>query len=336
MALNAKWVVCLLLICTLSGLAQEQPANQAAARSLLQAGKAEEAIAMLKQLEAQAGTTSGLNRDLGTAYYKASNFANSATYLKRSLAENPDDKEVVQLLGLSYYFIGKPGDAIPLLEKVQSWMPVANVDASYVLGVCYIQTFKYDQARKAFSTMYGVPADSAASHLFLARMLLRQEFDPVAEEHARKAVELDPKLPMAHLLLGELYTFKSRIPEAIAEFEKELSINPGHAATYYKLADALTRVDRFEEAHRLLQRSIWLDSTASGPFILMGKVLLKKKENDLAARTLRRALQMDPNNFIAHHLLGQAFRALGNEKLAEEQFKKAERLQTGLTSLGDK
>ena len=166
---------------------------------------------------------------------------------------------------------GHPADAIPLLEKVQGWYPRANVDAAYILGICYIQTKDYPQARKAFARMFDVPPDSAASYMFTARMLLRQEFDPVAEEYAQKAVALDPKLPLVHFLLGELYLYKSRVPEAIAEFQKELTINPGHAATYYKLADAYSRMQKFEDAERVLQRSIWLDSTSTGPFILDGK-----------------------------------------------------------------
>ncbi len=128
------------------------------------------------------------------------------------------------------------------------------------LGICYIQTKDYPQARKAFGKMFDVPPDSAASYLFTAQMLMRQEFDPVAEEYAQKAAALDPKLPLAHYLLGELYIYKSRIPEAIAEFQNELAINPAHAATYYKLADAYSRIQKYEDAQHLLQRSIWLDA----------------------------------------------------------------------------
>ena len=258
---------------------------------------------------------------------KKSLHAQAVPRLKRALEENPADKEAVQLLGLSYYLTGKPAQAIPLLEQVHSWYAVANVDASYVLGLCYIQTKDYEQARKAFATMYDVPPDSAASHLFLARMLLRQEFDPVVEEQARKAVALDPNLPLAHFLLGELYMYKSRIPEAIEEFEKELAVNPSHAATYYKLADAYSRIMKFEQAQRLLQRSIWLDSTASGPYVLMGKVLLKKGEVQLALRALQRALQMDPNNVMGHQLLGQTYRELGQTEEAERELRLAQQLR---------
>ena len=70
---------------------------------------------------------------------------------KQALAEEPENKEAVQLLGLSYYLLGRPGRGNPLLEKVQGWYPRANVDADYILGLCYIQSKDYSQARKAFA-----------------------------------------------------------------------------------------------------------------------------------------------------------------------------------------
>ena len=300
----------------------------ASTRTLLQRGQYDDAISQLKALEGSQPSPKGLTHELGTAYYKQGAYAQATAYLKKALDEDSADKEATQLLGLSYYLSGHPTDAIPLLEKVQGWFPRANIDAAYILGVCYIQSKDYDHARSAFSRMFDVPQNSAASYLFTARMLMRQEFDPVAEEYALKATALDPKLPLAHFLLGELYLYKSRIDEAIAEFQKELAINPAHAATLYKLADAYSRVQKFDDAERLLQRSIWLDATSTGPYILMGKVLQKKGEPVLAARALQRAVTMDPNNPMPHHLLGQAYRDLGQKDEAERELKLAEELQS--------
>jgi tetratricopeptide (TPR) repeat protein len=298
------------------------------ARKLMQQGKLDDAIAELQALESTAPGAKGLDLELGTAYYKKSDYVSAIRVLKKAVNSDPNNGEAVQLLGLSYYLNGHPADAIPLLEKVQGWFPRANVDASYILGICYIQTKDYPNARRAFAKMFDVPPDSAASYLFTARMLFRQEFDPIAEEYAQKAATLDPKLPLVHFLLGELYLYKSRVPEAVAEFQKELTINPADAAAYYKLADAYSRVQKFEDAERLLQRSIWLDSTSTGPFILMGKVLEKKGEFELAVRALQRAATMDPNNPTTHHLLGQAYRDMGRKEEAETELKLAEQLQT--------
>ena len=331
--------VFVLLLCAIvapaqEGLASAPVAGRASstpdlshARKLMDQGKLDDAIAELQAFEASNSATKGLSLELGVAYYKKSDFPKAIQYLKQASAEDPTSGEATQLLGLSYYLGGHPGDAIPLLEKVQGWFPRANVDASYILGICYIQTKDYPNARKAFARMFDVPQDSAASYLFTARMLLRQEFDPVAEEYAQKAVALDPHLPLAHFLLGELYLYKSRIPEAIAELQKELAINPAHAPTYYKLADAYSRIQKFDDAERLLQRSIWLDATSTGPYILMGKVLEKKGEFELAVRALQRAATMDPNNPTTHQLLGQAYRDMGKKEDAENELKLAEQLE---------
>ena len=307
-------------------LAAEQ--SFAAAHRLLQVGKYNEAIAELQTLQNQNPPPKGVSHELGIAYYKKGDYMNAIACLLKAHHEDPYVGEAVQLTGLSLYLAGKPGEAIPYLEKVQTWYPEANVDASYILGVAYIQTKKYPEARAAFAKMFGVPPDSAASYLFCGRMLLRQDFGPIAEEYAQKAVALDPKLPLAHLLLGELYLYQSKIPEAISQLEQELAINPGNAMVYYKLADAYTRVQKFEEAEKLLQRSIWLDPTSTGPYILMGKVLDKKGETQLAVRALQRAISMDPNNPVPHHLLGQAYRELGLTEDAQRELKLAEQLQS--------
>jgi tetratricopeptide (TPR) repeat protein len=288
-------------------------------RKLLREGKFDDAIATLEDLQTKNPAMAGLAHELGLAYYKKGDYLKAIAALQKALQEDSKDSEATQLLGLSAYLAGRPADAIPALEKVQTWFPSANVDAAYILGVCYIQTKDYPHARAAFAKMFGVPPESAASYLFTARMLLRQDFGPVAEEYAQKAASLDPKLPLVHYLLGELYLYHSKIPEAIAEFEKELALDPGYAAAYYKLADAYSRIQKFDDAERLLQRSIWLDATSTGPYILMGKVLQKKGESELAVRALQRALAMDPNNPVTHHLLGQAYRDMGrNEDAARE------------------
>src|SRR5438477_8333567 len=154
---------------------REEPMFQGA-RQLSQLGKYDEAVETLRQLAVSHPELKGLDHEFGVTYYKKSDFINAIAHLKKAREENPNDEEAVQLLGLSYYLAGHPADAIAPLEKVQTWFPSANVDAAYILGLCYMQTKDYPRARKAFAGMFGVPDDSAAGYLFAARMLLRQDF----------------------------------------------------------------------------------------------------------------------------------------------------------------
>src|SRR6266403_2076617 len=183
-------------------LAQQTDSPFASARGLLEQGKFAEAIASLEDLGKSNPNLKGLSHDLGIAFYRKGDYIKAVAYLQRAIKENPDDGEAIQLIGLSLYLAGKSAEAIPYLEKVQSWYPSANVDASYILGVAYIQTKNYHGARAAFAKMLQVPPDSAAAYLFPARLRLRLNFWPIAEEHGEKAVDRDPKLPLAQPLLG--------------------------------------------------------------------------------------------------------------------------------------
>jgi tetratricopeptide (TPR) repeat protein len=303
------------------------PSSYGQVHQLTEQGKFDDALAALNEISKSSPSAKNLSHEFGVTYYRKGDYLNAVTSLQRAIAEDPNDTEATQLTGLSLYLSGKPAEAIPYLEKVQSWYPSANVDASYILGVAYIQTKNYAGARAAFAKMFQVPPDSAAAYLFTARLMLRLDSGPIAEEYGKKAVELDPKLPLAHQLLGEFYLYQSKIPEASAQFQQELAINPGNPVAYYKLADAYSRAQKFDEAEKLLQRSIWLDATSTGPYILLGKVLRQKGETELAVRTLQHALVMDPNNPVPHHLLGQAYRDLGRSEDAERELKVAAQLE---------
>ena len=302
------------------------------AKRLIEENQLDEAIQTLRIIEQQHPGTKDLQYQLGLAYYRKGDFVQAQSAFQKAMQEDPQNGEAVQLRGLCLFQLGRPADAIPFLKQVQSWIGAANVDGNYVLGLSYMQTQKYEEARKAFAQMYGVDPDSAAAYLFLARMLLRQGYDPIAEQNAQKAAEMDPKLPLVHYLLGEFYLYKSNVQKAIAEFELEQKLNPGYAGTYDRLGDSYSRVGKYDDAERALQRAILLDATATGPYILMGKVLVKKKDYVSAMSYLEKALRMDPSNYMSHHLMGEAYRGLGRAQDAERELKRAEELETAQES----
>jgi tetratricopeptide (TPR) repeat protein len=299
----------------------------------LQAGKPDEAIAALNEYSLRRPGAKGIAHRLGVAYYAKGELGQAMPQLNAAIKEDPADREATQLLGLSYFALGRPAEAIPLLERVREWFPSAHLDASYYLGTAYLQTRRYADAEAAFADVYGVPKDSAASHLLMARMLLRQEFEPISEEYARKAIAADAKLPLAHFLLGEIYLYKSQIPEAIAELQKEIAINPGYAVSYTRLADAYIHNSQFDDAERVLSRSIYLDATASPPYILLGKVMQRKNDHQRAVAALERATRLDPNNYLAHYMLGQSLNALGRNTEAEVELRRAQELQNAANRL---
>lgn len=303
-------------------------ANLTQLRQMIDRGHAAEALQQLDQLKSQSPNVAGVDRLRGVAFYTQNRFAEADTAFAAALKLDARDEEATQMRGLTLFRLGKPTEAIPLLEEAHNWTQETRTDPSYVLALCYIDTRRYDDARHAFASQYGFPPDSAAAYLLAARMFLRREYVPVAKESAIKALDLDPKLPMAHVLLGEIALAGEHLDDAIAEFEKERVQNPLEASSYDRLGDAYTRAGDYTRAQQVLQQALLLEPNSTGPYILLGKVLLKRQDGVNAAMYLERAAKMDPGNSMTHSLLGQAYRLLGRTEDATRQTDLAQKLQS--------
>ena len=301
------------------------------AQDLVNRGRLDQALQKLDILAAQLPEPAGVEYLRGMVFYQQGKMAEAAAAFSKEIVQDPKNLDAMQMEGVSLFREGKSSEAIPLLEQAHRSVPNANVDPNYVLGLCYMDTRRYDDARKAFAGQYSFPPDSAPAYLLAARMLMRRDYLPVAEESARKALALNPALPQAHLLLGEIELAHGQSVDAIADLEKERDLNPLDGAVYERLGDAYIHTGDFDLAQQALDRAVLLEPNVNAPFILLGKVLLKQQNSMMAEMYLEHALQIDPKNYMAHYLLGQAYRALGRSDDAAREYKAAEQIQDAST-----
>ncbi len=300
-------------------------------RKLVDSGHAEEVLQQVEALRTHATETTkapdGLSRMEGLADYALSRLKQADEAFAEAVKEDPTDRESAQMRGLTLFRLGRPAEAIPLLEASRAGNMHEKADPNYVLGLCYMDTRRYDDARHAFAAQYGFAPDSAPAYLISARMLLRREFLPVSQSFAEKALALDSTLPLAHELLGEIALVGNHLDEAITELEKERARNPLEGIVYDRLGDAYVRAGKYDEAQHSLQEAVLLEPNATGPLILLGKTMLRKNDPLGAATFLERARTMDPANYMTHSLLGQAYRAMGRADDASRENATAQKLQ---------
>ena len=202
----------------------------------------------------------------------------------------------------------------------------APISTANVLGLCYLDMRRYDDARHAFALQYKFLPDSPSAYLLAARMMLRRDTSRCRHIRA-KALALNPRLPMAHLLVGQIRLSQSHFPEAIAEFEQESELNPMYGEVYDRLGETWLRMGEFGKAQESLDRAILLEPNSPVPYVLLGKVLLKQQDPLMAKMYLDKALALDPQNYTTHTLLGQAYRWLGQSTQASHEFQLAEQIQ---------
>jgi tetratricopeptide (TPR) repeat protein len=297
------------------------------AQELVDHGRLDQALQKLDVLTTEQPEPADVEYLRGMVFYQQNKMAEAAAAFAKAVTQDPKNLDATQMEGVSFFRAGKSADAIPLLEQAHRSIASANVDPNYVLGLCYMDTRRYDDARKAFSGQYGFAPESAPAYLLVARMLLRRDYLPVAEESARKALALNPSIPQAHLLLAEIALAHGQSADAIAELGKERDLNPLDGAVYERLGDAYIHTGDFDRAQQALDRAVMLEPNTNAPYILLGKVLLKQQNSMMAKMYLEHALQIDPKNYMAHYLLGQAYRALGRTEDAAREYKSAEQIQ---------
>ena len=304
-----------------SDAAQPEPTPFQVAEGLAAKGRLDKALAMLDQLAAQTPEPAGVERLRGLIFYQREQFKEAIDAFSKASGQDPNDREAIEMRGVSLFRTGHSPEALPFLEQAHATVINANIDPEYVLGLCYTDVQRYDDARHAFATQYGFAPDSAEAYLLAARLFLRREFAAQAAQQAQKALELNPTLPLDHQLLAEVALARQDVPGAIRELEAERKINPLNGLMYDRLGDAYLRNGQYADAQLALNRAVLLEPNSTAPYILLGETFLKLKQPIQALHYLDHAAKMDPSNYLTHNLLGQAYKATGQLDEANREFK---------------
>jgi pentatricopeptide repeat protein len=130
-----------------------------------------------------------------------------------------------------------------------------------------------------------------------------EETRPKVMNAARKALELDPHLADAHILLANLLLQQWHWADAEAEFKRALELSPNGAAALNGFADWLLCQGRTEEALEWARRARELDPVAvSGSDI--GWILFQAHRYDEAKHEIRSVLAVQPDDAGALWRLG--------------------------------
>jgi serine/threonine protein kinase/Flp pilus assembly protein TadD len=144
---------------------------------------------------------------------------------------------------------------------------------------------------------------------------------------------------------GFLYrTSKSNLQIAIQLFQKAIELDTRYAAAYAGLGEAYAYLYQYIE-----RKDVWLekaiesslkaqlyDPTLSEAFAALAVAYFNKKVFDDALTAGHKAIELDPNNHIAHWILGRIYHNMDQDKKAVDLFKKVLALNPDFyTAYGD-
>jgi TolB-like protein/Flp pilus assembly protein TadD len=166
----------------------------------------------------------------------------------------------------------------------------------------------FQAAVDADATFAPAYAGLAATHAALGLVFYGEppsETRPKTVVAARKALELDPELAEARVLLADALQRDWHWSEAEAEFRRAIELSPSNAGAHSGLADWLLCQGRIEEALASARRAQELDPLAFDG-VQVGWILFHARRYDQAVRELRTALITEPEDPMSLWFLGFA------------------------------
>ncbi len=157
------------------------------------------------------------------------------------------------------------------------------------------------------------PAYAGLANYYLSSSdLLPRVAMPQARQYAQKALDLDPALADAHLVLGAVHFFGDRDwAGADREFKRAIELNPGDAEARRAYSSYLSALGRKEEAQAEVLRAQELDPLYIVTQVTAGWVFYFARQYGKAAEQCQKALELDPNSAGAYDCMGSSYLARG-------------------------
>ena len=127
---------------------------------------------------------------------------------------------------------------------------------------------------------------------------------PKARAAARRALEIDERLPEAHAALAVIaQDYDWDWPTAEREYQRAIQLDPNYATGHHWYAECLALQGRFEEAFPEIERARQLDPLSLIIATDYGAILYFSRQYDRAIEQFRAVLDMEPNFPRAHMLI---------------------------------
>ncbi len=161
----------------------------------------------------------------------------------------------------------------------------------------------------------------------------RRETMPLAKEAALKALSLNDNLAEAHVSLAPVLSdYDGDWAGAEQHYKRALELNPSYPTAHQWYGEMLVREGRFDEGLAETRRALELDPFSLITNLVLGINLNAARRYDEAINQIRKTLELDPNFADANHFLFEAYSNKGMYGEAVASYSKQMALEGELLS----
>jgi len=210
------------------------------------------------------------------ALFHAGNFEDAKVIYEGILQEDPNDCDVLNLLGLVDYSLKNYQQALILFSKAISIYPHQASFHSH-LGNTFKELRRYSEALESYD----------------------------------EAIRINPKFAQAYMNRGSALRDQGRYADALASYSKSIQLDPNDPVTFLNYGNALRDLGRYDEALSLYDYAISLNPDLPMVFNNRGNVLSDLGLISKAIASYERALYLKPDYPEANWNKSMAFLANG-------------------------
>ena len=233
---------------------------------------------------------------LAALYFESGEYAQVIRQGELVLSDNPESQDALYLVGLSYLQTGDPYKAIPLLTRFASLRRESSLwrtdlyleDALYDLGAAYIQTHQPELARQSLDLALVIDHTDSDALYLLGQAYFELGQTEKAAEQFLAALDYVPDFEAVYLALSDLGDDPDQ---------------PGRLA-FAEAGLAYCRRD-YSTALGKLSRVVDLQPQFAPAYVLLGLVYEGLGDLDQASQAMEMVLALEPDNFLARHVLGR-------------------------------
>ena len=255
-------------------------------------------------------------------HHQAGRLAEAEKAYRMVLAQQPDQADVLNFLGMLCAQTGRLQEGVKLLRRAIQIMP-QSAEAHRHLGFALRNQGRLKEAVESYQRAIRLKPDFAAAHNNLGVALAQMgNFTEAVAAH-RQAIQFKPEFSEAHNNLGITLAKTGQIDEAIASLREALRLSPNNADAYSNLGNALKNRGQLQEAVDACREAIRLKPDGVEAYNNLGIALvgMAKLEEGIAA--YRQAIALRPDHAGAHNNLGNALKSMGVCNEAAASFREA-------------
>ena len=298
-------------------LARAQPADDPAAVAVLahlaiERGRYDEAVAALQPAAARA-PLSDAALELGLLQRRLGRSAAATALLTSIYRQSGEDPASRLRAARAASALGRAREANGLFRAAAAFGPDPAIDTAW--GMLFLERYNRAEALKSFQQALAQDGRWAPAHAGLARTLAEDD-PPAAAASAARALDIDPHLADAELLLAELDLDNTHYDDARGRVERVLAWNPSQLdAVALSAAIKYVRGDRpgFDAE---VKRALAINPTFGEIYRAAAELSARNYRFDEAVALAKQATTLDPTNARAHAELGMHLMRTGDEKEA--------------------